>query len=89
MAATEKAIQIAPKTDKKLKAKISRKLNKKSKKSDNPVADILISIVGVFLIIPCMIYGVFVFIGAGFKASLEAALKMYSEGIDNTKKWAR
>ena len=87
--ATEKAIQIAPKTDRKLKAKISRKLNKKHSKSDNPVADVLISIMGVFLILPCIIYGTFVFVGAGFKASLEAALRMYQEGMSGAGKWAR
>lgn len=86
---TEKAIAIAPKTDKEIKTKISRKLNKKSKVTGNPIADTLAAIAGVFMIVPCLIYGILVFIGAGFRCGTEAALKMYEEGIKGAKGWAR
>ena len=85
----EKAIQIAPKVDKEIKSKVSRKLNKKHKVVGNPISDTLAAIAGVFMIIPCLLYGMFVFVGTGFKAGLEAALKMYEEGIKGAKGWAR
>lgn len=90
MAATEKAIQIAPKSDAKIKEKVSRKLNKKSKSSSyNPIATILISFAGIFVIIPSVIFGVLTFFGAGFKCGLESANKMYNELMEDAKKWAK
>jgi len=91
MAATEKAIQIAPKSDAKIKEKVSRKLNKKSKyePSYNPIATILISLAGIFIIVPSVLFGVFTFFGAGFKCGLDATVKMYNELMEDAKKWAK
>lgn len=92
MAATEKAIQIAPKSDAKIKEKISRKLNRKPNPESytyNPIATILVSIMGIFAIIPAVILGVFVFFGAGFRSGSESTVRMYGELMEDAKKWAK
>jgi len=67
----------------------SRKQAKKSDPKDNHIADAIISIAGVAMIIPCLFYGVFVFIGAGFKSALEASLKMYNDVMRDAEKWSK
>ena len=70
-----------------------RKLNKRTipstATSTNPASDILISIAGIFIIFPVVIYGVLTFFGAGFKHSMEGAIRMYNELMDDAKTWAR
>jgi len=85
----EKSIKIAPKSDAAIKSKVSRKLNHKSRVIGNPIADILSSIAAMALIIPCLIYGTFIFIGTGFRCGMEAAIKMYDDGMKGAKGWAR
>lgn len=91
MAATEKAIKIAPKSDPEIKAKISRKLNKKSKatSTSNTIGTLLISIMGVFAVVPAVLFGVFTFFGSGFKCGIEATGKMYNELMEDAKGWAK
>jgi len=87
----EREIKIAPRSDAKIKATVSRKLNKKSKSEStyNPIATILISLAGIFIIIPSVLFGVFTFFGAGFKYGLDATVKMYNELMEDSKKWAK
>ena len=56
--------------------------------SPNLIADMLIAMANIMIIIPAVIYGVFIFISAGFKNGTESALKMYNEGTESSKKWA-
>lgn len=88
---SEREIQIAPKSDAKIKEKVSRKLNKRSKheSSYNPIATILISMAGIFIIVPSVLFGVLTFFGAGFKYGLDATVKMYNELMEDSKKWAK
>lgn len=88
---SEREIKIAPKSDAKIKEKVSRKLNKKYKceSSYNPIATILISLAGIFIIIPSVLFGVFTFFGAGFKCGLDATVKMYNELTEDAKGWAK
>ena len=76
MAATEKAIKIAPKSDPEIKAKVSKKLNRKFK--SNLIAEMLLALMGVLMIIPCSIYAILLFIGMGFKAASEGSIRMYN-----------
>ena len=57
--------------------------------SSNPIVDILISMAGIFMIIPAILCGLFTFFGAGFKMGMESAIRMYNELMDDTKKWAK
>jgi len=70
--------------------KLRRKLiDKYSVKSDNHIADAIISIAGVAIIIPCIFYGMAVFVGSGFKSALEASLKMYNDIMRDAEKWSK
>jgi len=88
---SERQIQIAPKSDVKIKEKISRKLNKKSKitSSYSPIATVLVSIAGIIMIVPAVLNGCFTFFSAGFKYGLDATVEMYNELMADAKKWAR
>jgi len=84
--AKEAILKEIPKVPRLLKP---RKQAKKSDSKDNHIADAIISIAGVAMIIPCIFYGVIVFIGTGFKSALESALKMYNDVMRDAKKWSK
>jgi len=87
MAATEKAIKIAPKHDPEIKSKLTRKLNRHQKvKGDGLMSDTLVALSGVGLIFPCLFYASLLFIGTGFKAAVEGAVKMYQDGMKDVAK---
>jgi hypothetical protein len=69
-----------------------RKVNKRPPppiQQSNPIFDILLSIAGIFIIFPAIAYGTFTFFGAGFKAGLDAMVRMYGELVDDAKTWVR
>jgi len=88
-----KGLQAEIKTDVKEVPRIPRLLkphkSKKAVPKDNHIADAIISIAGVAMIIPCIFYGVIVFIGTGFKSALEASLKMYNDVMRDAEKWSK
>jgi hypothetical protein len=57
--------------------------------SFSPLTDMLVSLAGIFMIFPAIMYGAFTFFGAGFKSGLDATIRMYNELMDDAKKWAR
>lgn len=73
----------------KITKRSSIKQSAKSTNTSNPVANILIALAGIFAILPAVIYGIFTFFGAGFKYGLDAAVKMYSDLMADTKTWTR
>ena len=86
MAATEKAIKIEPKHDPEIKAKLTRKLNRRPKlKGDGMISDTIVALTGVGLIFPCLFYAMLLFIGTGFKAAADGAVKMYQDGMKDVK----
>jgi len=85
----EKAIQIAPKQNREIKKTVSKKLNRTHMKMNNPIAQTLIALAGIFYILPTIAYGTLIFFSAGFKAGMESAIAMYNEGMKDARKWAR
>jgi len=97
MALAEKTIKIAEKSaeksdkkDAEIKKLVSKKLNKRIHPSQsNPTADAMVAVAGIVYIVPVILYGLLVFISAGFKAAMEASIEMYNDRMKDAKKWAR
>lgn len=83
MAATEKAIAIVPKEKRKIKEKVSKKLNRRPEEQKDfyPIKAVLWGFAGVIMILPSLLVGALTFFAAGFEQGCDAALKTYRRGM--------